>query len=324
MLALIPLRAVWLLPPLVAGCLALASAAAATAPSKRDQRYSACEVRATDGKQPCTRSGKKGPRTTKGLVKGLQRQLDRLAGRVEQLEQEAALRQTTIDELSELLRGVTRTEVDGGDLLRFSAMNVQIVNGEGDTAAANGLGNLIVGYNADVSEVDGPDDRLGSHNLVVGDEHTYAGFGGAVFGFNNAVSNGWSVVSGGAGSIAAGLSSSVSGGQSNVAAGDYSSVSGGSTNTAAEALASVSGGANNIAAGELSSVSGGTTNIAAGALSAVAGGETNTAEGPRSAVGGGRSNVAEAEGSTVSGGSFLSALVAWQWMAGELCSPGCP
>ena len=76
MLALIPLRAVWLLPPLVAGCLALASAAAATAPSKRDQRYSACEVRATDGKQPCTRSGKKGPRTTKGLVKGLQRQLD--------------------------------------------------------------------------------------------------------------------------------------------------------------------------------------------------------------------------------------------------------
>lgn len=49
-------------------------------------------------------------------------------------------------------------------------MNLQVINGEGATAdTANGLGNLIVGYNEDT---DVPSDRSGSHNLVVGEDHT--------------------------------------------------------------------------------------------------------------------------------------------------------
>ena len=173
-LALTPLRAVVLLPPLIVGLLAFGSEGAAAA-AKRDQQGRVCEVRGTSDSKPCKRRGKKAPRTTMTLVKGLQRQIDELARSVERLEQEAAARQTTIDGLTELLRGVTRTQVEGRDLLRFSAMNVQIVNGEGDTAVTNGLGNLIVGYDADVGATDGPDDRDGSHNIVVGDEHTYTG-----------------------------------------------------------------------------------------------------------------------------------------------------
>jgi hypothetical protein len=43
---------------------------------------------------------------------------------------------------------------------------VHIVDGTGDTdGPVNGLGNLIVGYDADFG-----DTRTGSHNLVLGDD----------------------------------------------------------------------------------------------------------------------------------------------------------
>src|SRR5207244_9575129 len=71
-----------------------------------------------------------------------------------------------------------------GTTLQFSGINVQIVSGSGTTdAAVNGKGNLIVGYNANT----GAHARTGSHNLVVGDEHTYISYGGLVAGFHNTV-----------------------------------------------------------------------------------------------------------------------------------------
>ncbi|MGH7288214.1 MAG: hypothetical protein ACREI8_09390, partial [Myxococcota bacterium] len=61
-------------------------------------------------------------------------------------------------------------------------VNVQVVSGSGATEGlVNGLGNLIVGYNEDVAQntciprvgcVNPPAIRTGSHNLVIGAEHS--------------------------------------------------------------------------------------------------------------------------------------------------------
>ena len=96
----------------------------------------------------------------------------------------------------------------------FSGVNVQVVNGAGSTNSINGLGNLIVGYDAARSI---GSDKTGSHNLVIGDQHNYNRFGGLVAGRNNAITGDWA---------------SVSGGKFNTASGDWASVSGGFANTA--------------------------------------------------------------------------------------------
>ena len=124
----------------------------------------------------------------------------------------------------------------------FEATNVLVADGTGSTVTspANGLGNLIVGY--DESTSDPVDDKTGSHNLVVGYGHTYSSYGGLVAGYNNNVTGAYGSVSGGWGNTASGSTSSVSGGSSNTASGALSSVSGGGFNTASGHYSSVSGG----------------------------------------------------------------------------------
>jgi hypothetical protein len=110
-----------------------------------------------------------------------------------------------------LEKTVASIDLDG-DTLMISGVNVQIVDGTGDTAGApNGLGNLIIGYN------EGTHDRSGSHNLVVGTEHSYTSYGGLVAGFGNTVSA---------------RSTSVSGGRFNSAVAEFASVGGGSGRSA--------------------------------------------------------------------------------------------
>lgn len=89
------------------------------------------------------------------------------------------------------------------DSVVFTGANVYVQSGGGSTnATINGLGNLIVGYNEDNGDV-----RTGSHNLIVGSNHSYSSFGGVVFGYDNSVS---------------GIFSSVTGGDWGAASGDYS------------------------------------------------------------------------------------------------------
>ena len=108
---------------------------------------------------------------------------------------------------------------------------MHVRSGSGATdGAVNGLGNLIVGYDED----GGGDIKNGSHNLVIGQNHTYTNYGGLVAGSDNAVT---------------GTNASVSGGRLNVASGDDASVSGGSNNTASGDNASVSGGQSRTALG---------------------------------------------------------------------------
>ena len=118
---------------------------------------------------------------------------------------------------------------DTSDTLTFSGANLYVNNGAGATASTNGYGNLVIGYNEDIY---GPFARTGSHNLVVGPEHSWTSYGGLIAGYNNTVTGAYSSVSGGYDNTASGNYSSVSGGIYNTASGYFSSVSGGNARTA--------------------------------------------------------------------------------------------
>lgn len=105
-------------------------------------------------------------------------------------------------------------ESDGYNVY-FDGCNVHVRNAVGQTDSKNDRGNLILGYNEDhEGELN---DRTGSHNLIIGSEHTYTSFGGLVAGFQNTISGEHASVSGGQGNTASGKESSVSGGWKNTA-----------------------------------------------------------------------------------------------------------
>ena len=153
--------------------------------------------------------------------------------------------------------------------IRFTAVNVQIVNGLGATngyptapnsmnpvlTSTNGLENLIAGYNELRSSA--PNDRTGSHNILAGVFGNYPNFRGLIAGSTNEITGPLSSVTGGQDNTAAGRWASVTGGESNSAAGDYSSVSGGRIDNAGGDYSSVSGGQSNTASGRFSTISGG-------------------------------------------------------------------
>ncbi len=198
-----------------------------------------------------------------------------------------------------------------GPLVQLAGVNLQIVNGLGDTETINGLGNLIIGYDevntlpditvcsdgdyTDQASCEGAGEiwsnshKSGSHYLVVGSQNNYSQYGGLVAGYRNFVTSDYSTVNGGAENLARGSFSSVSAGYRNKATGSQSSVSAGYRNTAAGSQSSVSGGIANTASGNQSSVSGGASNTASGSQSSVSGGVSNTASGTYSSVSGGYS-----------------------------------
>jgi hypothetical protein len=222
----------------------------------------------------------------------------------------------------------------------FSGVNVQITNGLGKTDSINGLGNLIVGYDAPqplsqtiqrcsvgtatIMSEDGPGSALdfctavddpgrpgqkgvlgnsqktGSHNLVVGDCHMYSQYGGVVFGWNNTINYPWATVTGGAENTAAGLHASVSGGSFNLAGGRGTIING-------HQRASISGGRANWAYGMDASISGGIGNYTGNQHASISGGSHNSATGAESHVSGGggwyqAGNVASGQGSAILGG----------------------
>jgi hypothetical protein len=131
-----------------------------------------------------------------------------------------------------------------GDDITIEGANLHIVNGLGATngfpappsfdpsqTVVNGVGNLIVGYNESRGSY-GPDDRSGSHNLVVGSFQNFSSFGGLVAGQFSTISGPYASVSGGISNTASGYFSSVSGGEFNTASGGVASVSDGFFNIA--------------------------------------------------------------------------------------------
>jgi hypothetical protein len=223
--------------------------------------------------------------------------------------------------LEKLLKHFTRV----GNEVVITGANLHIVNGLGSTICEsipncpNGLGNLIVGYNE--PRPTDPNDRTGSHNVVVGRFHNFSNVGGLVVGDFNTISNEFAVVSGGRGNTASGDAAVVCGGAVNTASGGAATVSGGLGNTASGPESSVSGGRNNTASGDSSSVSGGQNNTPSGEASSVSGGFGNTASGRASSVNGGEDNTASGQFSSVSGGGLRSAPGADNWAAGSLLEP---
>jgi hypothetical protein len=151
----------------------------------------------------------------------------------------------------------------------FRGINVQIVNGTGETQTVNGTGNLIVGYNrpsasqfscslgitesASACSAKGgvwaQSHKSGSHNIIGGDFNSYSSWGGLVLGLENAMSAPYTAVLGGARNRAEGAFASIGGGNHNTASGIYSSVSAGFDNHAAGEYAAVAGGAQRSAPG---------------------------------------------------------------------------
>jgi hypothetical protein len=173
----------------------------------------------------------------------------------------------------------------------ITGANLRIVNGLRSTATANGLGNLLVGYNE--PRDDGDHEHTGSHNVVVGQGHNFSSFGGLVVGRQNAIHGAFASVSGGFDNTASGDSASVSGGIFNRAKGPNTSISGGFDNTASGNAAVVSGGDGNTASGNTAVASGGHGNTASGHTAAISGGEANTARGFSATISGGRNRRAE-------------------------------
>ncbi|HEY7643024.1 MAG TPA: hypothetical protein VH814_25055 [Steroidobacteraceae bacterium] len=217
-------------------------------------------------------------------------------------------------------------DANGYARVLISGANVQIVNGS-TQETVNGVGNLIIGHNdrANVilggltcsnyvyrTESDcvaagfiwGRDFKTGSHNLIVGNEHSYGGTGGVVFGFQNVITGPYATVTGGHAHLSTGRYSSVSGGEQNHASGDFSSVSGGSSNVARGRHSSVTSGWENLAAGIWSAVTGGAQNEALETYSTVSGGTDNTAAGGTSVVSGGLSRTASGQLDWVAGDLF--------------------
>lgn len=172
-----------------------------------------------------------------------------LAQRVAELEAQVA----AMEEILQFVY-IETEEMDGltGPHWIIEGVNVHVRSGSGSTnddcrsdnpnfphcESITGLGNLVVGYNERMRR--GPpvpsEIRTGSHNLVVGEFHTYTSFAGFIAGQKNDVN---------------GPHASVLGGRDNKANARLSTVSGGNLNEANGAAASVSGGQNRFAPDDL-------------------------------------------------------------------------
>jgi hypothetical protein len=129
---------------------------------------------------------------------------------------QAETQKVSVDQLAPLADLMTFVRVEGDDVI-FEGANVHIRNGSGETAEANGRGNLVVGYNEDREDEEGPADRSGSHNLVLGERHSYTSFSGVVGGYRNTISGPHAAVIAGAGNEATVAHSVVVTGTKNIA-----------------------------------------------------------------------------------------------------------
>jgi len=203
-----------------------------------------------------------------------------LINRVNSLETQVAQLQSQLAAIRSsnvmALNSYITVQPTGSPKVVFTGINVQIVNGLGNTGSINGLGNLIVGYDEDrpalhpdyrmpdcsLGQHDDPsynvaagraacesnggvwavNHKSGSHNLIVGEGHNYSSSGCVVFGTWNTVNAQGATVTAGVGNKAIRNTSSVTGGIGNWAADHQAGVHGGEYNMARGLRASILGG----------------------------------------------------------------------------------
>lgn len=247
-------------------------------------------------------------------------------------------------EQAEILSHLSIVHLDDGQgglvkTIRFTGVNVQIVNGLGATngrpedpsdpsiVVTNGVGNLLIGYH----EAASTPIRTGSHNIVCGVENAYSSCGTVVSGGGNRTSAPYSLATG-LFNAATSKYAAVVGGESNTSGAPGSVVIGGQRNKAGgsyypPANAVVVGGFENEAQSGHSVVAGGTFNktLPSSGQSLVGGGVSNVAWSSASAVIGGQGNVADGDYGCITGGHDRSISVAnpsglrdHDWVAGDL------
>lgn len=243
--------------------------------------------------------------------------------RIGTLESELADANGRVDALESTLSGVTHD----GDTLVFSGMNVRIDNGAGGTDTINGLGNLVIGYAEDASVAD----RSGSHNLVVGSNHTYSSYGGLVAGIGNAVTAPYASVTGGSGNTASGYNAAVLGGWLNIATDNHAVAAGGWANEASAPMAFVAGGLRNSAQAQDATIVGGGSNEITQVGGTVAGGFDNSVVGDPTAASpagasifGGQGSTTDGDTTTVVGGTQGTLSDAYDTLVGNQVFPDEP
>lgn len=190
-----------------------------------------------------------------------------LTARIEALEAQQSSNQAAIDFAKDLDVFVTVRNTTTEKAVVFSGANLRVNNGSGASRVAdggekNGLGNVIIGYN----ELQAGNVRTGSHNLIIGPRHYYAGELGIAAGDANLINN-------------------------------VASAAIGFGNLADAETAVSLGGKDNLATGKYSAVVGGLSNHAAGLASAVLASHASQTTGFYSAVMGSQSSVADADNS---------------------------
>jgi hypothetical protein len=189
----------------------------------------------------------------KTQVSALQQQVAALQSQLDSTTASANASATTLGQYANTLDRADAflavVDLDGNGDVVVDGANLRVQDGTGSTASVpgqeNGKGNVIIGYDEDNTDQDAV--KTGSHNLVVGEGHTYTSHGGFVGGHENSITA---------------RSASVVGGAANVAGADESTVCGGFRNSATGGGATVSGGYDNVAIGTGSTVSGGTDQTA--------------------------------------------------------------
>lgn len=266
----------------------------------------------------------------------LEQTISTLHNTVSELQNSLTIANNAVIDLQNKLASVSVETINDYPTVRFTGVNLQVVNGLDSTDSANGTGNIIAGYNeidtttayrctigispsngliiTDQSECilsgglwGNTGFKTGSHYLVAGTRNNYSFWGGVVTGLRNTSNGAFTNLIGGNGNTASGIYSSVNGGWRNIAGGAVSSISGGKESTTIGNYSVVSGGSSNNAIGEAANVSGGYSNTAYGANSSVSGGRINRANNPYSSVSGGYGNQATAEDASVSGGNSNTA-----------------
>jgi hypothetical protein len=122
-------------------------------------------------------AGTPGPDVT-GQVADLRARVDALTKQINVLTAQLATVQVTLQPFRRV----------GTDVI-IEGANLHVRNGSGRTESNNGLGNLIVGYN----ERGESGVQTGSHNVVVGREHTFSSYGGIVAGSRSTATQPFSV-----------------------------------------------------------------------------------------------------------------------------------
>jgi hypothetical protein len=228
----------------------------------------------------------------------------------------------------------------------FQGCNVHIVNSSGPAGAidrGDGLGNLIIGksvcppanpncrqYHPGFTQPGEAVDteRMGSHNIVVGDGHGWneAAVNSVVFGRWNHLKGPDSAILGGRENVVTGerntivsgrnnlvyspaSDSTITGGQQNtISNGQFASIVGGKGNTVSSRYSSILGGDGNRISSDYASVVGGGGNWANGLGSVIISGSSNTTSGDHSLVLGGERNTASGRYASVLNGYTNSAL----------------